>query len=145
MQFYALAGVPSHSIIRLLAAEQGVAVTEAEVAAMVIAKERRYVDLIGAVQPIAEVLAIAEACRGRMPMAVASGGERWVIHRTLTSIGVLDWFDVIVGTEDTSETRNPRPRRVPGGGSGHGAPSHGRAGGSSRTAISVWRPAAVPG
>ncbi len=108
VQFYALAGVPSHSIIRLLAVEQGVAVTEAEVAAMVIAKERRYVELIDTVHPIPEVLAIAAACRGRMPMAVASGGERWVIHRTLTSIGVLDWFDVIVGAEDT-ERHKPEP------------------------------------
>jgi len=100
VQFYALARMPS--------AEQGVVVTEAEVAAMVIQKERRYIDLIDTVLPIPEVLAIAEACRGQLPMAVASGGERWVVHRTLTAIGILDWFDAIVGAEDT-ERHKPEP------------------------------------
>ena len=100
-EFYAWAGMPTHTIIRRLALEQGVPLTDDDVAAMVVDKERRYVDLIDSVGPIPEVLAIAEAWRGRMPMAVASGGERWVIHRTLTAIGVLDWFDAIVGAEDT--------------------------------------------
>ncbi len=107
-QFYAFAGMPTHLIIRQLAEEQGVPLVPGEVDGMLLDKEHRYVALIDEVRPIAEVFAIAEAYRGRMPMAVASGGERWVVHRTLDAIGVLDWFDAIVGAEDT-ERHKPEP------------------------------------
>jgi len=108
MQFYGLAGVPSHAIVRLLAAEQGVLLADGAVEEMVVDKEQRYVELIGDVHPIPEVLAIARRYRGELPMAVASGGERWVVHRTLEAIGLLDWFDAIVGAEDT-ERHKPEP------------------------------------
>lgn len=107
-QFYAFAGMPTHVIIRVLAEEQGVPLAPGEIDGMLLDKEHRYVALIEEVSPIHEVLAIAEEHRGRMPMAVASGGERWVVHRTLSAIGVLDWFDVIVGAEDT-ERHKPEP------------------------------------
>jgi HAD superfamily hydrolase (TIGR01509 family) len=41
-------------------------------------------------------------------MAVASGGERWVVTRTLTTLGVLDWMDAVVCAEDT-ERHKPDP------------------------------------
>lgn len=107
-QFYGLAGMPSHSIIRLLAAEQGVVLPDGAVEEMVVDKEQRYVEVIDQVQPVPEVLAIAERYRGELPMAVASGGERWVVHRTLDAIGLLDWFGAIVGAEDT-ERHKPEP------------------------------------
>jgi beta-phosphoglucomutase family hydrolase len=107
-QFYDLAGMPSASIIRLLAAEQSVAIDEAAIPTMVDDKEDRYVDLIDEVVPLAAVLAVAEAHRGRLPMAVASGGQHRVIAKTLTAIGALQWFDAIVGYEDT-ERHKPDP------------------------------------
>jgi len=100
-QFYALSGMPTATIIRRLAGEQGVPVADDEIPAMVEDKEDRYLALAAAVQPIPAVLAVAARYRGRLPMAVASGGQHRIIHRTLSVIGALDWFDAIVGYEDT--------------------------------------------
>jgi HAD superfamily hydrolase (TIGR01509 family) len=41
-------------------------------------------------------------------MAVASGGERWVVTETLQAIGILEWMDVLVCSEDT-ERHKPEP------------------------------------
>lgn len=107
-QFYALAGMPSVRIIEQLAAEQCVALVPGQAETMALDKEQRYVGLIHQVQPIVEVVAVAEHFRGRMPMAVGSGGDGWVIERTLRTIGILDWMDAIVGAEDT-ERHKPEP------------------------------------
>jgi len=47
---------------------------------------------INEVRPIAKVVEVARASRGRLPMAVASGGQRRMVEKTLSQIGVLDWF-----------------------------------------------------
>jgi beta-phosphoglucomutase-like phosphatase (HAD superfamily) len=75
---------------------------------MVRDKELRYLELLTEVRPIATVVAIAHRFRGELPMAVASGGEGWVVRRTLAAIGVEDWFDTVVGAEDT-ERHKPEP------------------------------------
>jgi HAD superfamily hydrolase (TIGR01509 family) len=108
VQFYAFAGMPTVGIIRRLAEEQGVTIADHQLADMTVDKERRYVDLIGEVRAIAEVHAIAEHYRGELPMAVASGGERWVVTETLQAIGILEWMDVLVCSEDT-ERHKPEP------------------------------------
>ena len=111
-RFYGLAGVPSAGIIRILAAEQGAVVSDADVAAMVTDKEDRYLDMLeddpSVVRPIRSVLAVAETHRGRLPIAVASGGEHRIIHATLGAIDALLWFDAIVGYEDTARHK-PEP------------------------------------
>lgn len=111
-RFYALAGVPSARIVEVLASEQGLDLDAAAVAAMVVAKEDRYVAAIeadpGLVRPIAPVVEVAAAYRGRLPIAVASGGEHRIIRATLRAIDALLWFDAIVGYEDT-ERHKPDP------------------------------------
>lgn len=104
--FYAMGGMPSERIIRQLAHEQQVAIND--VTAMVDDKESRFLEMIERVQPISPVVAVAAEHRGVLPMAVASGGERRIVRRTLGIIGVDDWFDAIVGAEDT-ERHKPEP------------------------------------
>jgi len=58
--------------------------------------------------PIEKVVAVAREARGTRPMAVASGGYRRVVERTLRHIGILDWFGVLVAAEDTSRHK-PEP------------------------------------
>jgi HAD superfamily hydrolase (TIGR01509 family) len=41
-------------------------------------------------------------------MAVASGGQRRMVEKTLSQIGVLDWFPVVVTAEDTRRHK-PEP------------------------------------
>lgn len=107
-QFYAFAGMPSVRIIERLAHEQEVVLTTGQAEAMALDKERRFVELIDQVLAIPEVVAVAEHCRGALPMAVASGGDRWVVERTLRTIGVWEWMATIVGAEDT-ERHKPEP------------------------------------
>lgn len=105
-RFYALGGVPTAQIIRILAGEQNVPLGDVE--AMVWEKEEAFLDLLEGVTAIEPVRCIAEAHRGQMPMAVASGGYRKVVTRTLEMLGVHDWFGATVCAEDTPRHK-PEP------------------------------------
>ncbi|MBA4064582.1 MAG: HAD family hydrolase [Isosphaera sp.] len=105
-RFYAMGGMPTAQIIRVLAADAGVAVTDVD--AMVRTKEDGFLTHLDAVAPVGPVLAVAAAYRGKLPVAVASGGYRDTITRTLDRIGVRDWFDALVTAEDTARHK-PEP------------------------------------
>ena len=68
---------------------------------MVKIKEEAFLQQIAQVVPISRIVDIARAARGIHPMAVASGGQRRIVERTLEQIGILDWFGAIVAAEDT--------------------------------------------
>jgi len=106
--FFAYAGMPSVRIIGVLADAQGRTFDTSLVETMVADKEALYIEMLDAVRPVANVLAVAERYRGVLPMAVASGGEGWVVRRTLATIGAEHWFEAIVGAEDT-EHHKPEP------------------------------------
>ena len=105
-RFYELGGVPTAQIIRILSAETGVPVTDVD--AMVAEKEAAFLAHIHAIQPLESVVAVAAAYRGRLPLAVASGGYRETITRTLDQLGVRGWFDTTVTAEDTARHK-PEP------------------------------------
>jgi HAD superfamily hydrolase (TIGR01549 family) len=105
-RFYALGGMPTASIIRLLSAETGVLVEDVE--ALVHEKEAHFVGYLTEVQAIAPVVQIARNYRRQLPMAVASGGYRRVVMQTLTQIEIVNWFDAIVCAEDTPKHK-PEP------------------------------------
>jgi HAD superfamily hydrolase (TIGR01509 family) len=98
-RFYQLGGMPTEKIIKLLSEESGVPVTD--IPAMTLEKESIYLTLLHEVQPIEPTVRVAEQYRGKLPMAVASGGYREVIGRTLRQIRVADWFQTVVCAEDT--------------------------------------------
>jgi HAD superfamily hydrolase (TIGR01509 family) len=105
-RFYAMGGMPTASIIRVLAAEAGVVI--ADVDAMVREKEQGFLTHLGAVTIIEPVLAIVARYRGKLPIAVASGGYRDTITRTLDRLGIRGWFDAMVVAEDTPRHK-PEP------------------------------------
>jgi HAD superfamily hydrolase (TIGR01509 family) len=105
VRFYALGGTPTAEIARLLFADAGQAVDPAVIAR---AKEAAFLTRIEEVVAIEKVVAVARAARGARPMAVASGGYRRVVERTLRHLGILDWFGVLVAAEDTSRHK-PEP------------------------------------
>ena len=72
-RFYALGGVPSRDILKMLAREQGVTFDHIQAAHE---KENVYLPLMAQVEPIHAVVEIAKANHGKIPMAVASGGDR---------------------------------------------------------------------
>jgi beta-phosphoglucomutase-like phosphatase (HAD superfamily) len=98
-RFYAMGGMPTASIVRILSGEVGVAVPDVD--ALVLEKERLFLAHLDAVTPIEPVTRIAAAYRGRLPIAVASGGYRDTITRTLDRLAIRDWFDAMVTAEDT--------------------------------------------
>ena len=105
-RFYAMGGMPTAQIICVLADDVGVVVEDVE--AMVFEKEQGFLTYLNAVAPVEPVLAVAAAYRGRLPIAVASGGYRDTITRTLDRLGVRDWFDALVTAEDTARHK-PEP------------------------------------
>jgi beta-phosphoglucomutase family hydrolase len=97
-RFYQLGGMPTEKIIERLSQEQHVPI-EARKASH--EKEQAFLEMLDQLRPVNDVYAVAQAFRGRLPMAVASGGYREIILKQLYQIQCLDWFDVVVTAEDT--------------------------------------------
>ncbi|MGC6423672.1 MAG: HAD family hydrolase [Lentimonas sp.] len=95
-RFYSLGGVPANKILKMLAEEQG---KDIDADAIAEAKEALFLNLLGEVQPVLPVKAIAEAHREHIPMAVATGSPKWVAEEILTELGIRDWFGAVVGAE----------------------------------------------
>ncbi|HTH48830.1 MAG TPA: HAD family phosphatase [Candidatus Limnocylindria bacterium] len=97
-RFYSLGGVPTRDIVRMIATEQGRG--DIDPVAFAKEKEEAYFRFFEHIGPVEEVVAIAREHRGRLPMAVASGGSRTAITRVLTHLHIVDWFGAIVTNED---------------------------------------------
>ncbi|MCL2640533.1 MAG: HAD-IA family hydrolase [Phycisphaerales bacterium] len=95
--YYGLAGMPTVEIAKEFAKELGI-VMDADEAAK--AKEELYVSRLADCEPIHRVVEIARREKGWRKMAVASGGERWVVEKSLAVIGLAGLFDAIVGADD---------------------------------------------
>ncbi len=102
-RFYALGGVPSRDILKLLSAEQGLTLDHLAVARE---KEAEYLPLLAQVEPINMVVGIAREHFGKLPLAVASGGTRKSIEQVLGRLGIRDLFNAVVTSE---EVRNQKP------------------------------------
>ncbi len=100
-----LAGVPTRRIFEILNERHGFAIDPQQGNDL---KEAWYATLVDQALPIAEVVAVVERFRGRLPMAVASGGERKVVVSTLTQIGLLEAFDTLVTADDVAHGK-PAP------------------------------------
>jgi len=96
-RFYQNAGVTSAAIIEALNRDFGYAL---DIPATVEAKEKMYVEGLHEIVEISAVADIARAHAGKIPMAVASGGLRSVVHATLDAIGLRPLFDAVVTAED---------------------------------------------
>jgi HAD superfamily hydrolase (TIGR01509 family) len=104
-RFYSLGGRPTRDIIATLAREAGVSV-DVDHAAKV--KERSFLDQLARIEAIGPVVDVVRRLRGRMPMAVVTGGYQEVCRKILTHIGLADAFDTIVASEDT-DRHKPDP------------------------------------
>jgi HAD superfamily hydrolase (TIGR01509 family) len=107
-RFYALGGVPTAKIAAMLIAEAGLILDPVTVA---LEKEQVYYDGLangGAIRPIETVMSIARAHRAEGPLAVASGSVQRLVNRTLSALGITDWFSAIVAAEDTTRHK-PEP------------------------------------
>ncbi len=96
--FYALAGVPSVKIVEILNEKHG---RELDPLEIVHAKEALFVKkYLPQAQPITPVVNIARQYKGKLPMAVATGGNMSVVSNALRTIGLTDFFDAVVTADD---------------------------------------------
>jgi len=104
-RFYALGGVPSRDILKMLAEEQHRPLDHIAVAHE---KENAYLPLMTEVQPIHAVVEIAKANYGRIPMAVASGGTQPIIVQVLEHLKIRHLFNAVV-TSEMVTNQKPAP------------------------------------
>lgn len=104
-RFYELGGIPSDKIIQLLADEAKMAL---DVAAVTREKEQAFLDNMHLLVEIAGITSIVRENKGKLPMAVASGGFREIVEKQIAHIGLEGWFDTMVTAEDTTRHK-PEP------------------------------------
>ena len=95
--FYSMGGLPTRDIVRNLNREQGL---ELDPDGIALAKKRYFLECLDELTFINEVIDFARANHGRVPMAIASGGSRLIVEKTLQVMGVTDLFDVVVTADD---------------------------------------------
>jgi len=106
-RFYALGGRPTRDILGTLAREAGI---EVDLDHGVQQKEAAFLAQLGRVQAIDPVVEVVLRSRGRIPMAVVTGGYRCVCEKILDHIGIAAAFATIVASEDTASHKpDPEP------------------------------------
>jgi len=104
-RFYAMGGVPSRDILKLLRDEQGL---DIDPLALAHEKEQEYLRIVHEITIIDEVVAIARAHHGQIPMAVASGGNQTIICSVLEKLGIRHFFAAVV-TSEMVQNQKPAP------------------------------------
>ena len=104
-RFYALGGVPSRDIFKMLCQEQG---KELDCIALSHEKEAAYLPFLPEVKAIEVVVEVAKANHGKLPMAVASGGVKHIIEEVLEHLKIRHFFDAVVTSEDV-KNQKPAP------------------------------------
>ena len=95
--FYAMGGRPTKDIVVEINDEYGLKLDPEAVA---FAKREAFLRKLGSLELIDEVAEFAESLRGKIPMAIATGGTRLVIEKTLQAVGVSDLFEEVVTADD---------------------------------------------
>ena len=104
-RFYSLGGVPSRDILKMLAEEQSVTLDHIAAGHE---KENTYLPYLTQVEPIHEVVEIARANEGKLPMAVASGGTQPIIVQVLEHLKIRHLFKAVV-TSEMVKRQKPAP------------------------------------
>jgi HAD superfamily hydrolase (TIGR01509 family) len=95
--FYAWGGRPPVDVVVELNRMHGLKMPVESVDAQ---REKFYREFLPRLQPVAEVLEHIDAMHRQIPFAVVSGSKRESVISSLTAVGLLDKFDLIVGSED---------------------------------------------
>jgi len=103
--FYSWGGKPPVEIIAALNQLRDLKMPIAVVAER---KESLYFSLLHDLKPVPEVLEQIVAQHGQIPFAVVSGSTRESIVKSLTAVGLLDRFPLLVGSEDYARSK-PAP------------------------------------
>jgi beta-phosphoglucomutase-like phosphatase (HAD superfamily) len=97
--FYAMGGRPTKDIVGILNEENKLKLDPDSVA---FSKKRDFLNRLDSIVVIEEIVEYARSWRGKVPMAVATGGKREVVEKTLQVLGLSDLFDEVVTADDVS-------------------------------------------
>lgn len=103
--FMELAGIPLYPTVEKLNQIFGKNMNPQEVGDL---KEEEFERNMHLTQEIKIVTGLVRANHGKMPMAIGTGGARRLVMKTLEFIGLKDYIDVIVCSEDVSNYK-PHP------------------------------------
>jgi len=95
--FFAMGGRPTKDIVVDLNNEYGL---KLDPSAIALAKREAFLKKLDKLEFIEEVADFARSLRGVVPIAVASGGSRYVVEKTLRLLDCSDWFDEVVTADD---------------------------------------------
>lgn len=95
--FFAMGGRPTRDIVVDLNSEYDL---KLDPDAIALAKREAFLRKLHSLELIDEVADFAKSLSGKIPIAVASGGSRHVIEKTLKLLGCSDWFDEVVTADD---------------------------------------------
>ncbi|NWK54387.1 HAD family phosphatase [Verrucomicrobiaceae bacterium N1E253] len=95
--FYAMGGRPTKDIVEEINGECGL---HLDAEAVCVDKRAAFLSNLDQVEINEEVVDFAKSLRGKLPMAVASGGTRMVVEKTLQITGLSDLFDEVVTAND---------------------------------------------
>ena len=104
-RFYALGGRPTRDILATLANEASIEIDLDHASEM---KEPAFLEQVKYVKAIDPVIAALRRAHGHLPVAVVTGGYRDVCEKILLQIGIREFFDCIVASEDTNRHK-PHP------------------------------------
>ena len=105
--FYSWGGLSVTDIVNLLNDMYGMKMPIEEVLRR---KEQFYLECLPALKAVPEVLEHIRSSYRRIPLAVVSGSKRESVTASLTSLGLLEKFDVLVCAEDYARGKpDPEP------------------------------------
>lgn len=103
--YYKYCGTSAEEMLRIIKDSSGYQFDSELVIAN---RQKHYQSLINTVKEVQAVADIVRSHYGKMPMAIASGGERVVLEATLNNISLYEFFDVVVSI-DNVERGKPEP------------------------------------
>lgn len=99
------AGMPGAAIVQILNRDYGHHLPPDKVEADKVAW---YMAHHTEVRGIAPVVDFARRVHDRMPLAVASGSDAWIVHESLKAVGIFELFDTIITPVDVARGK-PAP------------------------------------
>lgn len=104
-RFYKLAGVPTVTIIEMLAKEQSISV---DAPAVALEKDNSYHDMEDQVQARESVMQVVRQYHQKIPMSVGSGSTTASVEATLKRLDIRHYFDHTVCKDDVTQPK-PNP------------------------------------
>ena len=98
-RFYAMGGWPTRRVADVLIGDSGRPIDAQQLSHE---KDLQFRRMLHLVEPIDPVVDVVRRYRGKLPLAVATGATRTICEQILHQIGIPNWFDTIVSSEDVA-------------------------------------------